>query len=187
MSSISIPPSAFLPMANLFRAATGNYLFPGGNTTTLSGTDAQMRTSPILIVEAVTVDRITCEVTATGASSVFRMGIYSDSATRPGYPGALLLDAGTVDSATGTGVKEITISQLLSPGLYWLAGVAQGGAPTMRGTNEPFMPMGGYGESSASTARRCWVQSSVSAGLPNPHSTTLNSGGTAFRILLRAA
>lgn len=186
MSSISTSSSALLPVANLFRSSTGNYLFPGGSTTTLAATDAQMRTAPLLIVEAITIDRITCEVTVLAALSAFRMGIYSDSATRPGYPGALVLDAGTVDTTT-TGVKEITISQALSPGLYWLAGVAQGGAPTMRGTGEPYVPLAGYGESSASTAKRCWVQSAVSGALPNPHSTTLNTGGTAFRILLRQA
>jgi hypothetical protein len=48
------------------------------------------------------------------------MGIYNADANY--QPTTLLLDAGTVSAAT-TGLKEITISQSLSPGVYWI-GVA---------------------------------------------------------------
>lgn len=78
-----------------------------------------------------TLDRIGIEVTgAGGVGSVIRLGLYADNGE--GFAGALILDAGTVDS-TGTGVKEITVSQAVSAGLYWLAYVAQvGTAPTVR-------------------------------------------------------
>lgn len=187
MSSITSPtPAAVAAWLNLFRSSSGNYLFPGGTSTTQLSVDGQVRAAPILIVDSITVDRITCEVTTAVAATAVRLGIYSDSVTRPGYPGALVLDAGTVDS-TSTGVKEITISQALSPGVYWLVGVAQGGAPTLRGDNAPFLPLGGYGESNASTAKRCWIQTGVAGALPATFTSTLSTGGTAFRVLLRQA
>ena len=50
-----------------------------------------------------------------------RLGIYIN--TGEGYPGALVLDAGTANTGTG-GDKIITFSQNLGPGLYWLAMLA---------------------------------------------------------------
>jgi hypothetical protein len=61
------------------------------------------------------------------ASSTIRLGIYGDS---NGSPGSLLVEAGAIDSST-TGFKELTISQTLAPGRYWIAAVAQGGTPTV--------------------------------------------------------
>lgn len=72
---------------------------------------------PFLVPVVTTFDRIGVEVTTAQAASNLRLGIYSDSS---GVPGARVLDAGTVASAT-TGAKTITISQALSAGLYWLA------------------------------------------------------------------
>lgn len=84
------------------------------------------------IPQACSVDRISCAVTTVGAGSVFRMGIYRADPVS-GLPGALVLDAGTINSAVGTGVKELVINQALTPGVYFIGGVAQGGvAPTMR-------------------------------------------------------
>lgn len=65
-----------------------------------------------------TFTRIGLQVT-TGAGSLGRLGIYNFSS---GVPTSLVLDAGTVSTAT-TGVKEITISQALSPGVYVVAAV----------------------------------------------------------------
>jgi len=58
------------------------------------------------------------------ASSVLRFGIYKDV---NGVPSTLILDAGTVSSAT-IGEKEVTISQSLDAGIYWLVVAMQGGA-----------------------------------------------------------
>lgn len=61
-------------------------------------------------------DRICCYVSQTAVGNA-RIGIYADDGTV--YPGALILDAGTVSLAT-TGSKEIVIDETLAAGLYWL-------------------------------------------------------------------
>lgn len=91
-------------------------------------------TSPIVIPVAGTIAAMGVNVSSAGSTgSVYRFGIYSDSA---GFPGALLLDAGTVGT-TLTGVATITFDGLsgrpnplaVAAGRYWLVGVPQG-APT---------------------------------------------------------
>ena len=77
--------------------------------------------APFPVHSTMTFDRIGLEVTTSAASGVVRLGIYGDS---DGIPGSLILDAGTVDAST-TGAKEITISQQLTPGMYYLAAVGQ--------------------------------------------------------------
>jgi hypothetical protein len=72
---------------------------------------------PLVIPNAITATRIGINVTTAVAGSA-RVGLYNDAAGIPS--GAALLDAGTVNTGT-TGEKEITISQALTPGLYWIA------------------------------------------------------------------
>jgi hypothetical protein len=68
--------------------------------------------------------------TATGSAlsvtisgCVLRIGIHNDDGT--GRPGTLLLDAGTIDGASAT-VQEITISQALDRGVYYVSAAVQG-------------------------------------------------------------
>lgn len=57
--------------------------------------------------------------TAAPSARTVTLLIYgTDAAT--GGPGALSLNAGTIDPTTA-GVKEITISKALAPGLWWLS------------------------------------------------------------------
>lgn len=88
---------------------------------------------PYLITTSTTFDRMAIEHLGAvgGALSVVRMGIYTSSA---GLPSTRVLDAGTIDLTTALAFKTITISQTLTPGLYFLAVVAQvtSGAPTFR-------------------------------------------------------
>jgi hypothetical protein len=72
---------------------------------------------PLPIMSSGTVTRIGISVTTAAAGNA-RLGLYEESGN--GQAGTLLLDAGTVSTGT-TGDKEITISQALSPGLYWCA------------------------------------------------------------------
>lgn len=67
-------------------------------------------------------DRIGLEITTGAATAVVRLGIRYDSGS--GAPGALLLDAGTIDAASAA-VGEITISQTLTPGRWWLTATLQ--------------------------------------------------------------
>lgn len=79
---------------------------------------------PVVVDRSVTVDRIGLEITSTATGSpAVRLGIYSDSS---GVPGTLLLDAGTIDGTSAT-YQEITISQALTAGRWWLVCAQQGG------------------------------------------------------------
>lgn len=74
-----------------------------------------------------TLDRLGINVT-TGSTGNARLGIYNDSG---GYPGSLLVDAGTVVT-TNIAVVTATISQALVPGnRYWLVYVSDA-TPTIR-------------------------------------------------------
>jgi len=142
----------------------------------------------------INIDRIGCLVTsAGGAGSLGRLGIYYPSLTAC-YPGQLLLDAGTV-SVSATGNREITISQSLTEGFYWLAYLADtvvGSAPTVRqhssyqNQNAPI--------TSANTTFQtgsCFRIGSQSAGsLPNPFpagATDLGATGGCHIIYTRIA
>lgn len=83
--------------------------------------------APIWLAEDMTFDIIGANLlTASGTTALLRLGIVGASAT--GRPGSLILDAGTVNGATGepTGNKEIAISQTVSKGQAFLVAVPQG-------------------------------------------------------------
>ena len=103
---------------------TGRYLVsPSPQVTTKAvSTNGDSGASLIQLAGSTTFDRIGVHVTTAVSGATVRLGIYADSVNRPA---ALVLDAGTVD-ASSTGYKEITISQTLSAGVYWLAAAAQG-------------------------------------------------------------
>jgi hypothetical protein len=94
---------------------------------------------PIRVPNAYTLVRIGAKVTIAGAAgSVIRLGIFNDNGS--GLPGALLLDAGTIDGTSAT-AQEITISQAVGAGVLWLALCGQGapvGNPAVT-----FIPTGG--------------------------------------------
>ena len=84
-----------------------------------SATADKLYAVPFIVSETTTFTRIGINVTAAAsAGKLARLGIYSSLTTF--LPGTRVLDAGTVSIAS-TGLKEITISQQLTPGLYWLA------------------------------------------------------------------
>ncbi len=145
-----------------------------------AGSLQRMTAAPLLVGVATVFDRIGCNVTVGVASSVYRLGIYADD---KGRPGALLRDAGTVDTAT-SGWKEIAFSQALSPGLYWLAGVPQVGTATVTFPESPIPALGSLAGGSPNII--AYYQDSVSAGLPTRFliNGTWNVG---VRVMLRAA
>lgn len=79
--------------------------------------------SPLIVPSNLTIDRIGI-LTAGGfnGTASVRMGIYSNTASAPDQ---LILDAGTVSATAANGVYQITISQALTPGIYWLAANTQ--------------------------------------------------------------
>ena len=125
------PPALHRHMGGIHRRSGMYYLTTPHTATSTNGAmgNGTGRFSPWTVRRTMQFVRIGAEVTAAGeAGSVVRLGIYADDGT--GYPGALVLDAGTIagDSAT---VQEITIAQVLTPGLYWIGGVVQN-APATR-------------------------------------------------------
>jgi len=114
-----------------------------------------------------------------GTSSAVRLGIYANSTTDD-YPAALIVDAGTVltDTVGGsTGINILTISQSLTPGLYWLAAVRQGtGTPSFSSytstanyaSSTGFMP---YGTTTGLNAPVGWSMASVTGTLATSAAT----------------
>ena len=102
---------------------------------------------PIFVARTTTYTGIATDVvTAAGAGSVARMGIYQCAA---GNPAGLVLDAGTV-ACDSTGNKEISITQTLNRGWYFLAIVTNDSSPTLRAMDSTYSvsaPLGAYGTS----------------------------------------
>lgn len=163
---------------------TGDYYNPDayGNDTTVTLDLDLLRAVPFSVGEQQTFDRIGLEVTGAVASTTIRLGIYASNAN--GLPGALVLSAGSVDAST-TGAKEITISQALDPGLYWVACVPQGGQPTVRATDgrTPYIPYVAI----ANQNYAAMGQGSVSGALPDPYSSSAGSTNGCPKIMMRAA
>jgi hypothetical protein len=84
--------------------------------------------TPILIDSTTSFDRLAFQSGSTflGTATV-RLGIFANS---NGNPATLILDAGTVSVTAASTVYEITISQSLDAGFYWLAFCQQGTAPS---------------------------------------------------------
>lgn len=97
--------------------------------------NANLYALPIHVERRLAIDQLALEVTiiGTAGASKYRMGIYASDAN--GLPGALILDAGTVDTDV-VGVRTLAIGgggQVLDPGIYWLA-ISPQGAPAAAAT-----------------------------------------------------
>jgi hypothetical protein len=127
--------------------ASGQYTSASSASSGNAGpTNNRLYYQPIYVPRTITVDRfaVTHVATSAGAGSVMRLGIYNSTGD---LPSTLLLDAGTVDLSTAANAfKTVTVSQVLTPGVYWLACVAQitSGSPTFATGVPAFMvPDGG--------------------------------------------
>lgn len=129
------------------------------------------------------IDRIGLEISTLGASSVVRLGVYSDVG---GVPSALLLDAGTIDAST-TGWKEINISLTFS-GLVWPCAVAQVAGCTAQGFSG-ILPTVGYNfGAAAGLPADHYSQTGITGALPTTATVDFNqSSNIGPRIRLRAA
>ena len=113
-----------------FGFTSGVYYRGLGQRSTITAVEDVTYYYPIRINKTNTFDRIAVETTSTyvGTGSV-RLGIYNnDSAT--GKPSTVLLDAGTVATTAASTIYQITISQSLSAGNYWIASNMQTAAAT---------------------------------------------------------
>lgn len=142
------------------------------------------------VSKTATLDRIALWVQTGLALSVVRLGIYRDDGS--GYPGARVLDAGTVDSSSA-GLKTITISQELTPDLYWIGGVAQTAVATLSIGQTTFQPFFGSMGSTVTPASGGYsgegnfAEAGVSGALPANFTTSKASIANAPRVFLRVA
>lgn len=173
--------------------ATGHYFLtasPAGSSTSSTLGVGTLRLLPWIVHRAITIDRIGAEVTSAGdAGSKLRLGIYADNGN--GYPGALVLDAGTIDGDSAT-VQSVTISQALSPGLYWVGGAVQVVSvtqPTVRTINTSWIPPVSLtlGTSAPSAAANTlgFSQGSVTGALPSAFTTSVSASGAIPRVHVR--
>lgn len=179
--------------ANWFPSAylSGNYYYcnsAGAVATSNVLVNNTARVSPWIVTQSVTITRLFAEVSALGTNtSVLRVGVWADNGN--GVPGTLVLDAGTISTGTsnsgtvgtGVGIWQLTVSQALTPGLYWVGGALQGATaqPTIRVNNNtgvlPYhQPLGTTLSAAAGLATYGWAQSSVSGALGNWTGTTLS-------------
>ena len=131
---------------------------------------------PFMIPEAATATSLSIYCSGAVASSVWRLGIYNNSASGD-YPDTRLLDAGTVSTAT-TGVKTITISQSLSANtLYWLVAALNTGANVTLycapyNALSAFMPQTTVATISTQGYFTGWSQTGVTGALPASFTAT---------------
>lgn len=153
----------------------------------------------IYVPRTITYDRMAIYVSANIDPSLVRLGIYNDNGA--GQAGTLLVDAGTVNAAT-PGAKEITISQELGPGWYWLVvvadaalGLSSSTGSTVAGDHGKTPPFTSPDGTMINPIFNHWVpvlsgrSAWVGGGLPDP-CPTMNGGsrltGEQFAVLRRA-
>ena len=159
---------------------SGNYylLQSGFAVSGVAMTLSQLRLAPWRVDSTVSIAKIGAEVQSAGsAGSLFRIGIYADDGYN--YPGALVLDAGTIDGTSAT-VQDITLGSptVLTPGMYWVGGAAQVAAPTMRVyttqmTPSYFPQVVGTSAPGVGAAVYGYTQASVTGALPATFTTTV--------------
>lgn len=121
------------------RLASGYYFYTSGPraVTPFQCVADTLYLTPWIVPHQVTLSRIGAEVTTVGGgSTLHRPAVYLSDPTT-GLPGSLVLDPGTFGGNL-IGMNELTVSQVVSPGIVWTGGVNQGpgGAPIMRCGND---------------------------------------------------
>jgi hypothetical protein len=168
------------------------YPVPPGSPSTSNGLgNGTLRVAPYYIASRVQFVRLGAEITVVGdVGSVLRLGIYADDGN--GYPGALVLDAGTIP-ADAVAVAEIVIALTLNPGLYWFGGAVQAAAvtqPTVRTVSaaaaSPVVTVGSAGPV-AGLQTAGYTMGGIAGALPSPFANNGGASGSTPRVLYRVA
>lgn len=111
------------------------------------------------------VDRIGLEVTQAGAAGcLVRLGIRRDNGY--GYPGELLLDAGTIDG-TVVGFNPISIDQFIGAGVtVWLMACGQVDTTSLVIRGRQLDPLVSQGANGANANRAGYRQTGITGALP---------------------
>jgi hypothetical protein len=176
--------SQFMPFLS------GNYYKgTGANLTTAAGATASVTYyTPFFLPVTTTFDRILMRTGTTySGTATVRMGIYNSTA---GLPSTLVLDAGTVSPVATNVSYQITITQQLTPGLYWLAansqtaatannyvGIASNQASTFIG--QPY--------SNTTLMTQYYTQTGVTGAFANASGVTAGTGTGGISVWVRAA
>jgi len=116
----SVAPTPVAPVVPYLEMVSGSYYRPQGNYAATTAVTSTQYFSPLFVPFDRTFDRIgirTASSTFTGTASV-RLGIYANGG---GLPTTLVADYGTVSPSTSSTNFELTISQSLTAGFYWLS------------------------------------------------------------------
>jgi len=168
------------------RFFSGRWYGPANhNLGTLNAVLNQEYAVPIYVPNTITVSALAIDLVTVLASSSVRLGVYANDTSRD-CPGTLLLDAGTVNTATSTGIQSITgLSLTLTPGLYWLAATAQGAGPVpVRGITGSLDPVAPTSLLSTTAEINCYYLNSISGALANWSAGALASTINGPKIML---
>lgn len=189
-NTTQVATTAFVQASKVYFGLTTGLYYSTLRTQT-AGVTAGFQTvffTPISFDTTETFDRIaiTTRSTYSGTGAV-RLGIYNNDSTT-GKPTTVVLDAGTVATTALSTNYEITISQSLSPGAYWLAFCVQT-APTAANFFGMAIPLTlGYDVTTGGTGTPnagAWTQTGVSGAFAT--AGTLVSTATPVSVALRAS
>lgn len=176
--------------------AIGNYLIQPGLTGASDSTWGStapngINFTPVYVAHRMQFDRIVSRCTTQQAGGAIRVGIYSHDGTTKS-PGALILDAGEIDLASGNGDRSVVITQNLNTGWAWLAHIvkqATSTMPTMRrvsGTVFGIFPNTDFTEIGGSGGYRYLTGAQAYGALPAvPPALTRSTGGDCVILGLR--
>jgi len=158
------------------------YYSQGGAQTNATNSLNTMSLVPFVISVSATFTKIGIYVNTASVGGVVRLGIYNST---DGAPSTRLLDAGTVATTTSSTFASITISQTLSPGIYWLAAVSQTAtcSAQCKGSTA-FVPQVPYLASPANSSTAGFQVASVSGALPTPVGTLVKATSP-FEVFLQ--
>jgi hypothetical protein len=159
------------------------------STTSTTGSHSvnSTRYIPFYVWEDATFNRIAIRTSGTfSGSSVVRLGLYNNGSDN--LPSTVVFDAGTVSCTASSTLYEITISQTISKGWYWLAANTQTVATTnnyvcVENNSTLFMQMFGL-SNTGNTNPFAFQAVTVTGGFAT--ATSVGTTGTAsFQIFLR--
>lgn len=157
---------------------------PVGGVTTGATPEKRMMLQPIFVPEEITIDKLVFEVTVLAAASKVEVGLFESV---NGLPSKRIWKGEA--ATTAIGAKEITgINTKLPPGLYFIAEVAQGGAPTLKlGTQRtPYLGVGAVDAASGASGA-IWVAAQAEIPAELAESTVYTGNSNALLVSFKKA
>jgi|GEM_PF-1761153 len=156
---------------------TGGYMYPffygGAAISQTAITVDRIIATPFVVARKMTVDRIAFDTANSDTGKAVRLGIYNNGTNL--YPGTLLIDGGATATIESAGTFTVTISQQLTPGLYWLAAVTNGSSVQTRLIISAYTILGVDASPADQASNQTgWTVAQTYGALPNP----FTGGGT---------